>query len=294
MTLQDKKIALIGCGDIGCRLGRQLLALGAEVHGMRRSLQHLPAGFIAHALDIHQPQSLQVLAEIDFDYLVVTLSPDQFDDEAYRQTYVEGLRHILAAVNRQALRKLFWVSSTSVYGQADGRWVDENSETEPTRFSGRRQLEAEKLLYALGDKACIVRFAGIYREGRHHLVEKLLAGELSGEPNADYYTNRIHVEDCAGVLLHLMQRDSEGSTLERVYIGCDSTPVLYSELIQWLAETLGKPLAETGEAATPRVGSKRCCNQRLLDTGFSFQYPSYREGFGAWLTAMGTNQGSVD
>jgi nucleoside-diphosphate-sugar epimerase len=278
-NLHNKTIALVGCGDIGCRLAPQLLAQGAVVHGFRRNIAALPAGVIPHTLDVQQPATLTALHDIAFDYVVVTLSPGEMSDAAYKATYVDGLQNILAALNTTALHKLIWISSTSVYGQSDGSDVDEQSTTEPARYAGQRQLQAEQLLKALGDKACVVRFSGIYREGRHRMIEQIRAGKISSQIENDYITNRIHIADCVGVLQHLINLDAAGKPLQPVYLASDSSPVHYSELVHWLAGELGITLQPEGGEQTPRVGSKRCVNTRLLESGYQFQYPTYKAGF---------------
>ena len=287
MNISDCRVALVGCGDIGCRAGRALLEKGAEVHGLRRSPEKLPAGFIGHPVDVCEPQTLAVLRQTAFDYLLITLTPEAFTDEAYLKTYVEGLRHILNAVDRTRLRKVFWVSSTSVYHQADDSRVDELSPTVPERFSGRRQLQAEQVLYEImGDKACVVRFAGIYREGRHRLLTRLQEGALALPAGQDYYTNRIHVADCAGVLEHLMMLDARGESLYPVYLGVDCRPARFSEVARWLSGQTGLPLAQHPEAGNRRSGSKRCSNRRLLQSGYRFIYPDYRAGLQEGVEAL--------
>lgn len=278
-NLHNSTIALVGCGDIGGRLAQQLLAQGAVVHGFRRNIAALPPGVIPHALDVQHPETLTALHDIAFNYVVVTLSPGDMSDAAYKATYVDGLHNILAALNTTALRKLIWVSSTSVYGQSDGSDVDENSATEPARYAGQRQLQAERLLTAIGDKACIVRFSGIYREGRHRMIEQIRNGKTSSTVENDYITNRIHIADCAGVLEHLIRLDMAGSKLKPVYLASDCSPVHYSELVHWLAKEMEVTLPEKGGEQTPRVGSKRCLNTRLIESGYRFQYPTYKEGF---------------
>ena len=146
-----------------------------------------------------------------FDEL--TLPPPSLSEASYRTTYVEGLRAILTHLPRERLRKLFWVSSSSVYGQSDGSVVDELSPTRPERFPGRIQREAEQQVELLGSQGCIVRFSGIYEGEGHSLLEKLRRGELGSRVESDYYTNRIHRDDCAGVLAHLILRDASGLPL---------------------------------------------------------------------------------
>lgn len=287
MNLSGKHIALIGCGDIGCRLAALLNNDGAAVHGFRRNAAALPQGITAHAMDVCDAASLQVLADTAFDYVVITLSPDRFSEETYRQTYVGGLTNILSMLNRSRLRRLFWVSSTSVYHQNDDSWVDEASATEPQSFSGRMQLAAEQLLAAI-PQACIVRFAGIYRDGSYRLLERMKAGELGAAVSPDPYSNRIHVDDCAGILAHLIRRDAQGLPLERVYVGSDCEPVRYSVLVHWLAQQAGLALKPEGTMAIARAGSKRCSNRRVLDSGYQFRYPDFRQGLQACVAACKT------
>lgn len=282
-NLRNKNIALVGCGDIGCRLATRLLAAGAVVHGLRRNIAALPVGVIPHAININDIATLGVLGDNAFDYVVITLSPGEMSDAAYKATYVDGLHNILTQLNTTKLHKLLWISSSSVYGQSDGSDVDENSATEPTRYAGQRQLEAEQQLSVLGDKACVVRFSGIYREGRHRLIEQIRAGKLSSVVENDYITNRIHIQDCVGILEHLITLDANDLTVLPLYLGSDSTPVHYSELIHWLAHAMQMELPLTGGEQTPRVGSKRCVNTRLIESGYHFIYPSYQEGFRALL-----------
>lgn len=277
--LINLRIALIGCGDIGCRLARHLFDLGAEVHGFRRNIATLEPFIIPHAMDITDISTLNDLTNIAFDYVVITLSPNEMSDSAYHATYVMGLQNILLRLNQQKLRKLLWVSSTSVYGQEDGSEIDENSPTLPTRYSGKRQLEAEQLLNALAEKACVVRFAGIYRDTTHRLIDQLLVGKLSNNIKRDYVTNRIHINDCVGILQHLIQLDAQGIVIKHLYLGVDSSPVLYSELINWLACQLNLPLSSQAEPTIPRVGSKRCLNHRIINSGYQFTYPTYQAGF---------------
>lgn len=277
MRLENTKIALIGCGKIGQALADKLHAQGAEVYGFRRNSAALSSPIIAHSIDLHQPASLAILGEIAFDYVVITLTPDSSNEQAYQQTYVQGLQHILTVLNRSRLKRLFWVSSTSVYGQNDDSWVDENSPTEPNSFSGKAQVAAEQLLMTM-DTATIVRFAGIYRSERYRLAEKIKAGEISQTIEPNGYSNRIHFDDCVGVLVHLLLLAQQGVALEKIYLGVDSEPVRYSELVSFLADKLGVTLNVDGVSRVGQAPSKRCSNRRLLKTGYQFIYPSFRDG----------------
>lgn len=280
MSMKGQKIALVGCGDIGIRLSRLLEKEQAEIHAMRRNVSALPNHLRAYAIDVTKSESLSVLTDNAFDYAVITLTPDRFSEETYQETYVNGLANILKALNTSKLKRLLWVSSTSVYGQNDDSWVDEESAVNPKNFSGKMQLAAEALLAEIPN-ATIVRFAGIYRSGTYRLLERIKAGELGDRIEPDPYSNRIHVEDCAGVLAHLIEHDAKGESVERLYVGVDHMPVRYSELVNWLAAESGFALQKDTVSEIARTGSKRCSNKRLLETGYQFIYADFKAGLQA-------------
>lgn len=270
--LAGMHVGLIGFGRLATLLVPKLLQQSAIVHGFCRSKKEF-AGVNMHYLDVTVCSALPKL-----DYVIVSLTPDEFNLDAYQKTYVQGLQGILQALDKQQLKKLFWVSSTGVYGQAEHQWVDEDSETVPNRFSGKALLQAEQLLQPLGDKACIVRFSGIYNSRRFRLLESLKAQTLSADITKDYYTNRIHEVDCANVLAHLLNIAAQGEVLEHCYLASDDMPVKYTVLVRWLAEQTGLALSDQKNNKLRDIGSKRCNNQRLKSTGFKFSYPSFQEG----------------
>ena len=283
-AVQGKRILIVGCGDVGLRLGGRLVATGARVTGLRRRPAPLPEGMETLAGDVTRPETLAPLAAHRFDAAVILLAPDESGDEAYRRTYVEGTRAVLAALAKGSpgLQAVLFASSTSVYHQGGGEWVDEGSPTLPTGFSGRRLLEAEALLAGLPCAASSVRFGGIYGPGRRRMIEQARAGRFTrAEP--PHYTNRIHSEDCAGVLAHLLARAFRGEPLAAVYNATDTCAAPLAEVERWLAEQLGVPW-QPGDLPPPaRGGSKRVNSDRLRDSGYVFRYPDYRAGYGALL-----------
>jgi nucleoside-diphosphate-sugar epimerase len=162
-----------------------------------------------------------------------------------------------------------FTSSTAVYGQRKGEWVDESSMTEPLRFNGRLLLEAEAIVHEAPETGINVRLSGIYGPGRTRLVRKVWNGEATATSS---WTNRIHLEDCAGVLHHLMRLESP----EALYLGSDDEPVTAAGVVTWLSAELG--VAAPPVAVAERL-NKRCRNTRLRDTGYQFEYPTFREGY---------------
>lgn len=281
------QVLLVGCGDIGIPLGLQLKQQGFDVWGLRRNPEGLPAVISALAADVCEPASLAVLADHRFDYIVVTLTPADFSDEGYRRIFVEGLGNVMAAVASDCVKRWFFVSSTSVYHQGEGQWVDEDSDTSPDTFSGQRLLEAEALLAATTSSsattaATVVRFAGIYGPGRRRLISQVQ--NLQGcVQTPELMTNRIHRDDCVGFLEHLLLMDYRGQTPQSLYIGVDNEPVSMWTLKRWLAQQLDLDPDSLQPTAITRRNSKRCRNQQLHNSGYTLRYPSYREGYSELL-----------
>lgn len=277
-----QRILIAGCGDLGTALGTRLAACGAQVFGLRRDPSRLPAAITPVAGDLADPQALRAVPR-DVDVLVYTAAAAGFDDDAYRRAYVDGVRNVLAAVARDRLRRIVFVSSTGVYAQDDGGWVDEDTPTEPAGFSGRRLLEAEAVVAAAGVSAVSVRFGGIYGPGRGRLIEQVRAGAGCGDAPV-LWTNRIHRDDCVSVLDHLLGLDAPHA----VYVGVDCEPAPQCAVMDWLAARMGVPPPPRGGAIKRMRGGNKCCSNRLLlASGYRFTYPTYREGYARELAAMG-------
>jgi nucleoside-diphosphate-sugar epimerase len=274
-------VLIAGCGDLGTATGLSLAAQGHAVHGLRRRPEPLPAPLHTIRADLTQADTLHTLpAQIDLVYYIAT--PASYDDAAYRAAYVDGLRNLLQALDRQAQapRRLVLVSSTAVYGQLAGEWVDESSPTEPNSFSGQRMLESERLASGSGLPCTILRFGGIYGPGRTRMISKVKAGEPCPATPA-LYTNRIHRDDCVRALAHVASERTPTGT----YLAVDDAPCTQCELMDWLAARLGLPAPPRMPAAPGgrRGSNKRCRNDKLKATGFQFRYPSYREGYAPLL-----------
>lgn len=236
------------------------------------------------AADVTRPETLAQLEDIAPDYLLFVLTPGVYTDERYRAVYVEGARHCLQRLDRSRLKRVFWVSSTSVYHQDDGCWIDEASPAQPTGFAGRRLLEAEAVIAANGLPHTSVRFGGIYGPGRDRLLRQLRAGQRTPvEPLR--HSNRIHRDDAIGILQYLVQAAADGRSLEPLYIGVDSEPAPMATIEEWFCGYLGLDYpAATGEAAEARGGNRRCSSARLQRLGYRFRYPTYREGLPTLLS----------
>jgi len=277
-----ERVLIAGCGFVGTKLGLELAADGDEVWGLSPSPADLPAPLHPFAADLTKPETLRNLPA-DLDLVFFTVAPERHDDAGYVSVYVNGLRNLIDALLAQRPRRILFTSSTAVYEQNDGGWVDETSPTQPRGFSGRRLLEAEHLLHASPFESVVVRLAGIYGPGRGRMVSSVRDGTATCTGGPVVYTNRIHRDDCAGVLRHLAGIPDPLP----LYLAADNEPADNRTVLRWLAEQLHKsepPTRPAGELRPwERASSKRCRNDRLIASGYRLLFPTFREGYGAIL-----------
>ena len=273
------KILLAGCGDIGQRTALKFAQLpsGHQCFGLKRNPQNLPASITPIAGNMTDVEQLTSILNQQFDVVIVTLTPQSFTEQAYRDSYVAGAEALAAAIEETQSRPklVLWVSSTSVYGNNQGAWVDETTPTNPVSFSGQLLLQAEQTIGRLPCAYSIVRFSGIYGSGRTRMLDQIKAGK--GRPaQPEQWSNRIHSDDCAGVLAHLVELFDRGETLESIYLGTDKEPVTQHDMRRWMASQMQVQLTEE---IVVQNAIRRCSNRRLLESGYEFIYPGYREGY---------------
>jgi nucleoside-diphosphate-sugar epimerase len=274
------KVLIAGCGYVGTALGERLVERGHQVWALRRDTAGLPAAFNKVSADLSRPAELGAIPA-DVDHLVYCASAGESSDAAYERAYVTGLSNVLHALEGRRVRRAFFTSSTAVYAQTGGDVVDEQSETTPSHFSGRRTLQAEGVLLASAIPSTVLRCAGIYGPGRTRLIDAVRQGTAS---MSDRFTNRIHRDDIAGVIIPLMQQD----VAPRVLLLSDDEPAPQRDVTAFIAAQLGVPLPHSPPAEpSARGGDKRCDNACLHATGYRLLYPTYREGYGAMLRRPG-------
>jgi len=271
-------VLLAGCGDLGTEAGLRFAALGHRVVGWRRSPEKLPAAIEGAAADLGSP-NLPVIPA-DTTAVVIAVAADNPSEEAYRAAYVRGVAHVLDALERDGVtpERVLFVSSTAVYGDAAGGWVDEATDPNPGGFSGKVMLEAEDLLHSRlsGTSATTaLRLGGIYGPGRTRLIDQVRSGSAV-IPEDVRYTNRIHRDDAAAAIVHLATMADAPAP---VYVGVDDEPADLGAVLRFLASELGLPQPQAGDAGPARGGNKRCRNDLLRSTGFNFTFPTFREGY---------------
>lgn len=278
---------VIGGGYLGLRVARRWRESGERVYVTTRSPSRAKelaaAGFEPLVADVTQPASLAGLPAAETALFAVGYDPSA--GRAIEEVYVGGLRNVLDALPGETGRVIF-VSSTGVYGDSAGDWVDEDSPCAPLRAGGQASLAAEELLWRhrFGARGVILRLAGIYGPGRIPNRAALLAGEPIVVPS-EGYLNLIHVDDAASAVLAAAAADVP---LPRRYLVSDGHPALRGEYYAELARLLHAPpprfaAPPPGDPRAARAAAdKRISNARMLaELRVALRYPSFREGLAA-------------
>jgi nucleoside-diphosphate-sugar epimerase len=214
---------------------------------------------------------------------------DRRSNASRRAGGVEGLRTVLARLPTDIAR-LIYISTTGVYGQHHGDWVNEETSCEPTREGGQVALAAEQLLlaHALGQRSIRLRLAGLYGPGRVPRRAELAVGQPIAAPR-DGYLNLIHIDDAVEAVL---AAERLRVPPPRLYVVSDGQPPLRSDYFAEVARLAGGPPPTFVEpsvdspSAERAAGDKRVDSARMLaELNLWLRYPSYREGLAAILAA---------
>jgi nucleoside-diphosphate-sugar epimerase len=284
------RVLIVGCGYVGVPLGTELVRLGHEVFGLRRSLAEsaLKAAGIKPLIgDVTRPETLATLPH-DFDWVVNCVAAGG-NAENYRAVYLQGTRNLIEWLAPNLPKKFVYTSSTSVYAQNDGLQVTESSLTEPLAETSKVLVETEKvLLAAVAERkfpAVILRVAGIYGPDRGHWFKQFLKDATHIEGDGSRFLNMIHCNDLVGCIIAALKNGRDGE----IFNAADDEPVRQLHFFQWLARAVDKPLPpfmpENPNAVRRRgMTDKRVSNRKLkMELGYQFQYPTFRQGYSAAL-----------
>ena len=280
---------IFGCGYLGARAAALWQEAGDAVYAVTRDssraseFQH--RGWRPIVADVLDPLSLRDIPSTDT--VLFAVARGSGSEVSMERLYVNGLHNVLAALPA-ATRRIIYISSTGVYAQDDGSWVDESSPTVPSREGGIASLAAEQLLAASsrGPHSIALRMAGLYGPGRVPRRDDLLAGRPLPD-SGDGWLNLIHIDDAARVIVA-----AAGSAITGAMNGTDGHPVLRRDYQAEMARLLGAPPPrfETPADGAPtnqrNTGSKRVSNRQMVEKlSLLLKYPSYREGLTAILRA---------
>jgi nucleoside-diphosphate-sugar epimerase len=270
------RILIAGCGYVGQATADLFHAAGWAVEGWTQSAESAAKlaakPYPVCGIDITDEVRISTHSGT-FDAIVHCASSRGGGAEVYRRIYLKGARNLL---DRFGGAKMLFTSSTSVYGQRDGSWVTEESQTTPARETGRILLQTEELV--IGHGGIVARLAGICGPGRSALLSKFLAGTANIDRENDRFVNQIHRDDIAAALFLLLNRPASP---REIYNVVDDQPMLLSECYCWLAQKLNRPVPPIGKSNQQRKrgdSNKRVSNAKLRRQGWTPRYPTFAEG----------------
>ncbi len=286
MNANAGSMLIFGCGYLGRRVANACTSVGRKVFAVTRS-ENTAESFRKQGLqpivaDITNPDSLSDLPKTDC--ILFAVGFDRTVGIPIEDVYVEGLKNVLGRLPRfkEAHQRFIYISSTGVYGQTNGDWVDEDSPCQPVRVGGKACLAAEELLQSseFGNASVILRLAGIYGPGRVPRQKDVVdAGEITAATTG--YLNLIHVEDAASIVLAAEAK----ATPPALYVVSDGSPVLRSEYYRELGNQLGVPDLKINDvdpdspAGQRARASKRIRSDLIRDElGLSLNYGNYKVG----------------
>ena len=285
------RLFCFGLGFTGSALGDALVGDGWRVAGTSRTADRVAAlaarGMEAHLFERGRPLADPAAALAGTTHLLVTAPPDELGDAALD----------LHEADLAALESLEWVgylSTTGVYGDRQGDWVDETSEPRPVSPRALRRVAAEDawldVWHRYGIAVHVFRLAGIYGPGRS-VLDQIRAGTARRIDRPGQVFGRIHVDDIVQVLRASMRRPNPGA----VYNVADDEPAAPADVVAYACGLLGvepPPLvALEGAQLSPLARSfyddnRRVRNDRIKrELGVTLRYPHYRRGLAACLTA---------
>ena len=269
----NKKLLIVGQGDIGLPVTNKLAKNDLNVTGLARSARQ------QYALDdkaaFMQADAVTLSTEHlkDFTHIAIIVTPDEYSASGYQNSYLAINQHFAKLASQLTkLERIVFISSTGVYGQDDGEWIDADTiPLMPERDASKVILQAEQALQnGFGDKAIVIRPSGIY--GRERLMRVRKVKEQQKESIAiAHWSNRIMDRDLVNIIANVLICDAP----KPIYLATDYAPVTTFELTTWLSEALGETPPIIDSTKTVATGKRLHSNIPLA----WLDYPDWQVGY---------------
>ena len=285
-----RRLLIIGCGDVALR-AVPLLRSRYRIYALTHSAERVPAlraqGLLPIVGDLDDPSSLHGLAGIAHD--VLHCAPPPAGGPRDTRT-----AHLIAALAKaKSLPQHFvYISTSGVYGDCAGAWVDETRPPRPETARAQRRVDAERQLREWGRRSgvriCVLRAPGIYSAQRLPL-KRLREGTPALRTDEDAYTNHIHADDLARMAVAALSFGAPG----RMYNASDDSVLKMGDYFDLVADRYGLPRPprvsrdEAGQRIAPSLlsfmsESRRLSNGRIKrELRLRLRYPTVREGIAA-------------
>jgi len=290
----NKQLLILGCGYVGQHLGKAWQAQGFDVYATTRKQEH------ARMLEQQGLTPIIVASPADIPSNILNTTTHILDSIPLSRdnNRMFASQSQWLPILKQQLTQLQWagyLSTTGVYGDAAGAWVDEDYACKPSSARGKERLKAEQAWLHSGLHAEVFRLAGIYGPQRN-LISRLMEGgykAVTWQP--EHYSSRIHIDDIVAALCAAIQSPRAG----RIINIADDLPLPHADYVQQLAQIIGAPepillSPEQGQAQLSATAlaffsdNKRISNKRLhTELLNQLHYPSFKEGIAAIINNNG-------
>jgi nucleoside-diphosphate-sugar epimerase len=275
LEIKNKKLLVIGCGKLGQKLGLLAKKTPLDLLGFKRK-KITSTNIRIEQQDIFDKSFFDKVKIHSPDFILYSLSADEQSEKSYRRNYVEGLKQVIKSIKYiNNFQHLFFVSSTSVYGDNNDQFIDEFSETSPKNFRGTILLEAENLLNTVKFNSTVLRLSGIYGSGRNYMIK--LSQDAESWPKVDRWTNRINEDDAANFIIFLLNQCLQGEIPEKLYLLTDKEPVTLFRLLNWIRQNLN--LKNKINITSDPILGKRLRSSIIPSLKFEYKYPTYKQGY---------------
>ena len=290
-------VFIAGCGYVGSALAEQLknkgFRVGALTRNEERAAQLKKLGLDEVVIADLDSREWHDKLRLKYRAVVNCVSSAGGGLAGYQKSYVEGQRSLLEWVQVAQPEVICYTSSTSVYPQSDGAWVDETAPTDPSTETSALLLEAEQMLLnskSYHGKAYVLRLAGIYGPERHYLIDQIKGGEEVIPGEGRHHLNLIHRDDAVSGIMAVME--SSPNLASGIYNLCDGQPYIQSEIVRWVAASLDvtcptfDPKMKTARMLRRKGNSpdRKISNTKLIEsTSWSAKYPNFKAGYEAFL-----------
>jgi nucleoside-diphosphate-sugar epimerase len=291
-TLSGRHLVVFGCGYVGTAVAQWAMANGLRVTALTRNATSAvllrEIGIRTVVADLAGEAWHEAISDAA-DYAVNCVSSGGGGIEAYRHSYRHGMESVVAwARKHRGVGTFLYTSSTSVYPQGDGVWVDETMPTSAASDRAQVLIETEAAVTSEPrpwERCFILRLAGIYGPGRHALLEQVQRGEVSGTGN--HHLNLIHRDDIVTAVAACLSAPKR--IANEVFNVADDGRATKSEIVRWLAERLGVPAPVfTGAPAEGRrqvTPDRVIANEKLKSMlGWRPRHSTFREGYASLLS----------
>ena len=292
--MDNTHLLILGCGYVGERLAKACLAEGMKVTGTTRSQERADElqaiGINVVVVDSLASLSDELLSQCDAILDSIPLTRDESGMHASQLEWLPGI-----APKLTGLKWAGYLSTTGVYGDADGAWVDESWSCNPSSPRGSERLKAENSWLNSGLPAEVFRIAGIYGPGRNILSRLKAGGYQAVQWEPPHYSSRIHIDDIVDALMAAIGKPKAG----RIANLADDEPLPHADYVVEVANMIGAPAPEilTPEAGERELSSamldffrdnkkvsNRLLHVELLET---LNYPNFRDGIKALISEEG-------